>query len=441
MLSSVLTTCAVFIPLVFVKGMAGALFYDQAMSITIVLLTSYVVTVTVIPVYYWLWYRGQPAFRATPVLAKYSVHGPMMRMEERCVNWFIRHSSFAWSILGVSFVGIVICFMFMPKSQLPEMTYDETIVHIDWNEQVSLEENVARVSAMEAAVGGCAEQVTSMIGIQQFILGHSGDIGSSEASVYIKCDGAESLAKAQEIASEYMSAYKSASWSFSIAGNIFDMVFGNDEPELVARLRPVSSPELEPGHLQSAVDDIRAALSGVHVADVKEKTDMLFVADPDLMALYGISYSEMISVLKNAMNQNRLFTIVQGTRTLPVITGSDRRSLWETLSGTYIKDVPVLDLVRQTYVRDLKTIVSGMEGNYYPLELDIAQRDVAGTMASVRNALKDKGDFEVSFSGFMVYVKGDDRADGHDIPDSSSSSVSDTCVAVRIPSPATADYG
>ena len=76
-----------------------------------------------------------------------------------------------------------------------------------------------------------------------FSLGHSGDIGSSEASVYIKCDGAESLAKVQEIASEYMSAYKSASWSFSIAGNIFDMVFGNDEPELVARLRPVSSSE------------------------------------------------------------------------------------------------------------------------------------------------------------------------------------------------------
>ena len=53
MLSSVLTTCAVFIPLVFVSGIAGELFFDQAMAVTIVLLTSYVVTITAIPVYYY----------------------------------------------------------------------------------------------------------------------------------------------------------------------------------------------------------------------------------------------------------------------------------------------------------------------------------------------------------------------------------------------------
>ena len=61
MLSSVLTTCTVFIPLVFVSGIAGELFFDQAMAVTIVLLTSYVVTLTVIPVYYYWWYRKLPS--------------------------------------------------------------------------------------------------------------------------------------------------------------------------------------------------------------------------------------------------------------------------------------------------------------------------------------------------------------------------------------------
>ena len=45
MLSSVLTTCAVFIPLIFVSGIAGAMFYDEAMSVTIILLTAYLVTI------------------------------------------------------------------------------------------------------------------------------------------------------------------------------------------------------------------------------------------------------------------------------------------------------------------------------------------------------------------------------------------------------------
>ena len=399
MLSSVLTTCAVFLPLVFVSGMAGALFYDQAMSVTIVLLTSYVVTITVIPVYYWLWYHRQPCFLPARFLANHSIHEPMLRLEERCVNWFIRHSAVAWGILVVAMSGTVLCFIYMPKTQLPEMTYDEMVMNIDWNEQVSIEENVARVAGLEKVVSASTEQVTSMAGLQQFILGHSGDLGASEALIYMKCSGAETLEKTQAAAAEYMSAYPSADWSFGIAGNIFDMVFGSSEPELVAHLCPVSSPELDARKLHDALADIRSVLPWTRVAEVPEKTDMLFIADPDKMALYDVSYSDLVSVLKNAMNQNRLFTIVQGARTLPVVTGTDKKSLWETLQKTYIKDVPVSVMMRQTYVKDLKSIVSGVEGNYYPLELDVPQKKVTETMSVVRDALLHKGDFEVSFSG------------------------------------------
>jgi multidrug efflux pump subunit AcrB len=59
MLSSVLTTCSVFVPLIFLSGISGALFYDQAMAVTMSLFTSLFVAVLVIPVYYWLLYRKQ----------------------------------------------------------------------------------------------------------------------------------------------------------------------------------------------------------------------------------------------------------------------------------------------------------------------------------------------------------------------------------------------
>ena len=49
MLSSVLTTCAVFIPLIFMSGISGALFYDQAMAVTIGLLSSLAVAILIIP--------------------------------------------------------------------------------------------------------------------------------------------------------------------------------------------------------------------------------------------------------------------------------------------------------------------------------------------------------------------------------------------------------
>ena len=54
MLSSVLTTCSVFVPLIFLSGTAGALFYDQAMAVTIALFASLLVAVLVLPVYFYL---------------------------------------------------------------------------------------------------------------------------------------------------------------------------------------------------------------------------------------------------------------------------------------------------------------------------------------------------------------------------------------------------
>ncbi|GAB1402831.1 hypothetical protein MASR1M74_00090 [Lentimicrobium sp.] len=49
LISSTLTPCAVFIPLIFLSGIAGALFYDQAMAIAIGLIISLVVSITLVP--------------------------------------------------------------------------------------------------------------------------------------------------------------------------------------------------------------------------------------------------------------------------------------------------------------------------------------------------------------------------------------------------------
>ena len=163
---------------------------------------------------------------------------PRKAMEEHLVNWFMRHCAVAWGILAVAAVGVCLCFMYMPKTQLPEMTYDDAVMSVDWNGQVSLEENAARVDGLEKAVSAGAVQVTSMVGTQQFILSHSKDLNPSEASVYVKCRNSSDLDAVRRSAAEYMSAYPSATWSFGMAGNLFDMVFGQDEPELAAAIAP-----------------------------------------------------------------------------------------------------------------------------------------------------------------------------------------------------------
>ena len=409
MLSSVLTTCAVFIPLIFLSGIAGAMFYDQAMSVTIVLLTSYIVTILVIPVYYYWWFKGSDGFRPSPLLEKINFDEPIRRWDDKLMEWFIRHRPVAWGLLAVSTVGLVFCFLEMPKSRLPEMTQTDAIMKIDWNEHISVEQNTERVRGLEESIAGSVEQMTTLVGSQQFILGHSGDQGISEASVYINCKDSRTLRQVQNGLQGVMgNEYPAAVYSFEASGNIFDMVFAQNEAPLTARLRPLRTREVEVGPLRNVLSGVREALPGVAVADPPVKTDALFVADPELLALYDVSYSELASILRNSLNENRLFNIVQGTSTVPVVTGSNVAGLSEILRGAFIerKDqkgnvsiIPVSDLMRQTFVEDFKTVIAGSEDNYYPLALDVESKDVKPVMAAVDAVVREDGNFDVGYSG------------------------------------------
>ncbi len=403
MLSSVLTTCAVFIPLVFVSGVAGAMFYDEAMAVTITLLTAYLVTVIVMPVYYWNWYKKLPAFKPSPLLARFTLGG-FTRFYENFLTWMLRHNWAGWTIFAVSAAGILVCFAFMKRTKLPDISYSDTLVNVNWNSHVSLEQNTERVVSLEKAVGAMAEQITSMVGMQQFILSHDSGNDVSGATLYVKCRDSRTLGEMKEkISSEISAKWPEAIFSFESSGNIFDMVFSENEPELVARLRPVSVPRIETARLEGLLSEIRAAEPELTVPEPVFKRDLLYVADPDKMALYGVSYGNLLVALKNFLNENELFTIVQGNRSLPVVMGVDRRGVKSIIEGNFIsagdREIPVSALMRQTWEQDLKSIVSGAEGVYYPLELDIPGKEVKAKMREISDVVRNNGDFEVSYSG------------------------------------------
>lgn len=409
MFSSVLTTCAVFIPLVFVSGIAGAIFHDQAISITVVLLSAYAVTVTVVPVYYYVWYRKSGGFRPNRFLEKISVDGALEKVDVAVMSWFLDRTWVAWAIFAVSLAGAACLFGTMQKEKLPPITTSEAILSVDWNESLSVEQNEARTARIEAAAAG-AVQMTSFVGVQQFLLGHSGDNGVSQSSVYLKCTDENSLKETLGRMEKCLEEeFPYAVFSSGPAGNLFDMVFADNEAPLLVRLRPVSSPELMPGAVSHVVDTIARRLPWLRIPPIPVKTDVLFVADAERMALYDVPYSALADALRSSLDQNGLFDIVQGNRSIPVVIGTGYRELGGILENTFVStsgvSVPVSELMRQTYVEDFKTVVSGAEGNYYPLALDVRSTEVPGVISSVRSAVRDEGNFEVSFSGSYFTTK------------------------------------
>ena len=403
MLSSVLTTCAVFIPLIFMGGIAGELFYDQAIAVTVVLMTSYLVTVILIPVYYWVAYKKLPEFKPNKFLARLEFKKGI-QLYDKTEGWFLRNLWTVYVFPLVCAAIIAACVIWMPKEKLPPITYTDAIVGIDWNENITIDENRARIQTLEAEVQALCLQQTSMVGVQQFVLSHSGDQSMSQASIYVNCKDAETLERVTSIIqAEARHRYASALTSLSTSGNIFDMVFSEKEPQLLARLRPVSGDGLKPETLKTTLEAIRTAIPDVQVDEIPLKTDVLYVADAELMSLYDVSFSDLTRILSNALNGNTVFEIVQGDRSLPVILGTDVQEMDEILSASFIKteetEIPVSAVMRQTWEQDFKSLVSGDDGDYYPLALDVPASQVKATMAAVTDAVHSEGDYDTGYSG------------------------------------------
>lgn len=403
MLSSVLTTCSVFIPLIFVSGMAGALFYDQAMAVTITLLVSYGVAVVLLPVYYHWIYRNQPSFRPTPWLERFSFDG-LENGYEKLLKWLFRRRVIVWTIYAVCIVGLVGLFFVVEKERLPKMTYSDTLVSVDWNDRISADENSRRTREMVSSLGDKVEQSTVMAGIQQFVLSHTPETGISEATIYLKFYESDQLAPSKREIEDYIHKnYTSARVSFSSSGNIFDMIFADKEAMLTARLRSTTGRAADPEKLQSLILRIREALPELEIESVALQEDILYVAKPELMALYGVSYSSLLSTLRNALNENVLFTISSGDESLPVVVGDNVPDLEHLLSNTFVRasgtELPVSQFMQQTRTRDLKSIVAGAEGDYYPLNLSPASRDVQPVMRRIKEVVAADDGFDVSFSG------------------------------------------
>ena len=407
MLSSVLTTCAVFLPLMFLSGMAGALFYEQAMAIAITLFVAYGLAVTLLPVYYRWWYGKQDRFRTWAPLDRFSFDR-VTALYERALKWNFRHRGLMWTVYAVSAIGIAFLFVRMGKERLPEMSYRDMLVKVDWNASVSVEENVSRSMALVNALEGMVTQSTVWAGMQQFLLSQADEQGSTESTVYLKCGTHKEVEKVQEKLREWFAReYPDAVYSFSASGNVFEQVFGERSADLVVRIRPLQGKFEEAAPLQALVDRIRDSLSKAGldyaVPPLRMQDELVYVAKPELMALYGVSYQALHSVLQDALAGHRVFELMQGSEDVPVVVGAEVPDLPAFLAASVVKgenlEVPVPELLQQTMTEDFALIKAGSDGCYYPLEFALQGRDAGTLMRIIEACVAQEGGFDVDFEG------------------------------------------
>ena len=411
LLSSALTNCAVFIPLIFISGISGALFYDEAMAVTIGLLVSLGVSVTLLPVYYRLMYRKQGGVHKLKFMKRIN----LLNFEVLYMSGFrfvMRNQILSFIIILSLLVGAYLMYFDLEKTRLPNIAKDEILLSVDWNEHIHISENKRRVLQLIETLQKQLDQNTCMIGEQQFVMDKNSIASSSEALIYLKVKYPSGLDSTIHIAE----AYLKRSFPLSIveqkeADNIFNMIFASDEKPLTARLRAVN--DYGPNkvvYLQNTMKKIREVLPDQPIEGIPLSEYTILHTDPVRLMLYDVSFDDIYNRLKSAFNENQVFLLSDNQDFVPVVLGGKPRDIQAVINDLFIRNkknefIPVRDLISETKGEDLKMIVAGKEGEYYPINFDVLPDKVSEITEKVGNVIREDGLYELGFTGSIFSNK------------------------------------
>lgn len=404
LITSVLTTCAVFIPLIFMKGMAGALFFDQAVAVSIGLVVSLIVSITLLPTLYRLFYRSiKEVPEDDKKLPRY------FHWYEKGLKFVLRHRTV--SVAGFVFMLVIAggLWFLLPVSQFPEVSHDEVLLEIDWNEPVTLEENTARTTALLLGLKEIPLYVIEEAGRQQYLLNSSDDAGISENRLYLKAQSSEALEElTRELTSKLKTMFPGAGFLFTETENLFNLAFGKPETPVVARFV-----HFNPGG-NNFLNELAALQESVETEfgeRVKSKLItrrlLLLETDPEKLLFYQVDHNDLYREVKSAFNANTVFTINDNNLYVPVSIGNRYQSVYGIVQQVTVKNrngeqIPLSGLVRVGSGTGLKTIVAGKEGEYFPVMLDVSPREFQRATVQMKEIAAKHDGFDVTFGGSIL---------------------------------------
>ena len=320
LLSSSLTTIAVFVPLVFLSGIAGSLFFDQAFSITSGLTVSYLTGIMLLPVLYGVTRSTVPKkeTKLKSIAKKTSLYCQELYEKGAAITYNQRKTICVFVLLTLPLCAYL--FMVLDKERLPQTSQQEMEMNIDWNEDVSLDENKKRTLSLLRQIEPMSTEQSAFIGLQDFTVDQNKNRSRSESSCYVKAGSPLGLKAVQDTLEQLLKTkYPKAIVSFAPPPTIIEKIFDTRQPELEIQL----SPKRHSVNLSvEAVEDIRRKIESIDGVEVsKQAISKQYVLQKlyDRMALYQISAASVDSALQRQMQNHTVTSLQNSQENVPVV--------------------------------------------------------------------------------------------------------------------------
>ena len=231
-LSQVLTTVAVYLPLIILNDLSGSLILEQCIALTISLAVSLSI-----------------AFILTPVLYNKVYYKTNLRSYKTDTRFYLwieqKYHSFIDFVLDRKWLFLVILILVLPLAilfgskleidYLPKLERTESLLAIEWNNSLNISEMEKNVRMIETILSKNSIEVSSDIGISQLMMNFKAN-KIQRAEIYYKCKTNSERIKLDKLLSNFITQQFSDVWyKISSTKNSFTQLFDRDEHLFEAR--------------------------------------------------------------------------------------------------------------------------------------------------------------------------------------------------------------
>jgi multidrug efflux pump subunit AcrB len=402
LISSVLTTLAVFVPLVFLNGLSGALFYDQALSVTIILGTSLIVSFVLLPLLYRKFFENVEK----PIKEDSLIFRGILKLYKAIFKIVWRFRTFSLIVLLALIPLAYFLIINVEKTGLPDIEKTETLVSIQWNEPLDAEENKKRVTDI---LENISSDITSEsdIGLKQFLLTEQNN-SVETAEVYLKSESpADKIVSEAKLIAFLESTYTNASFQVEDAPNAFDQIFNSNQKFFIAKWKKLAGGErLNEDMLATIQKDVSQISnepsrlgSGFQFGESMEA-----LIDTKALSFYGISESAMKEALSKALEGYLVTEIRRFGEVTPIRIQRGKDDFRSKLNGISVagrknQQYPLSNFVTFQFVKDTKAVTADRTGVYQSLEWEELDEETIEALTAQLPAKAAQYGLNIDFDG------------------------------------------
>ncbi|WP_257669236.1 efflux RND transporter permease subunit [Parapedobacter tibetensis] len=404
LITSVLTNCAVFIPLIFMSGLAGAIFFDQALSVTVGVVASLIVSILLLPPLYSLVYLGgdKKGRREFEIRAYVNVTA----WYERGLGMAFHRPVATFLMVAALLAGGVGLYTMLDKTRLPETTRSDFEVSIDWNEPIGVAENWDRVKRLLNGMADGIGTSGAWVGEQQYLLDRGNDRGQTQTGIYIQSSaGTDTDTLQRHLHALQDSLFPTAVMDIIPARNAFEEVFADRIAPLRLQVATKDSRKMPPPEeTLRLLDTLWEALPDARIDPAALHGKVLIHIDPVKAARYGIGLGEVTARIESAFRPTFVDHYQGGQEQVPIVlVPASHPDIGAVLAHSFIRkpdgfEVPLSALVETRHTDSYRYITAGTQGRYYPVDIHTAW--AGSDLATIRDHMdRNFPELEATYTG------------------------------------------